>query len=83
MPCIAIKIGDSFGIICTGRTRKRKCKFCGADASLLCDYPLFCGLPPNATCDAPMCGACARPVGEDRDYCPDHQGSPVQSRLFP
>jgi len=78
MPCEHIKIGDSFGIICTGRMRKRKCKFCGADASLLCDYPVG-----SKTCDAPICGACARPVGEDRDYCPEHQGSPVQSRLFP
>lgn len=26
---------------------------------------------PDATCDAPICGACRTNVGPDTDYCPD------------
>jgi hypothetical protein len=54
--------------------RRKRCKFCDPTkanfATLQCDYPIGNG----KTCDAFMCAACARCVGMDRDYCPDHAG---------
>jgi hypothetical protein len=56
------------------RARRKRCLFCDPAkphfASLECDYPIGDG----KTCDAKMCSACARTIGEDRDYCPDHAG---------
>lgn len=54
--------------------RRKRCNFCPpgrADfATRLCDFDLGLGV----TCDAAMCSGCAKPVGPDREYCPNHAG---------
>jgi hypothetical protein len=53
--------------------RRAKCQFCRNEATLECDYPVGQTLGGEPiTCDAKMCASCARPVGADRDHCPDH-----------
>lgn len=54
------------GFICTsGRTKR--CRWCDQSRTKLCDFP-----NGKKTCDAPMCDAHAKNVGNNRDYCPDH-----------
>jgi hypothetical protein len=79
MPCHHVKLGDgSIAIVRTGKPHRRKCRFCSeGEATLLCD---FRG-PQGKTCDAPMCARCARPVGPNVDYCPDHHGESPQAQL--
>lgn len=68
MPCHPLKFNGGFGIACTARQRRRKCRVCGERwASKLCDFPTG-----NGTCDAPLCDPCAVSVGPDRDFCPSH-----------
>lgn len=44
------------------------CPFCGKRlVTHECDYPL----PDGKTCDAKMCGVCARQTGRNRHFCPD------------
>jgi hypothetical protein len=60
--------------VCYSGTRGQHCQFCRKGiATLECDFPVgqtLAGEP--ITCDAKMCGGCARPVGPDRDHCPNH-----------
>jgi hypothetical protein len=64
--CRPVRLADGVkAIVCTRGTRRR-C-VCGRPATKLCDFPTGRG-----TCDKPLCGRCARPVGPDRDFCPNH-----------
>jgi hypothetical protein len=55
------------------RRRAKPCKFCRQPSTRLCDFVIMKTLGGGEiTCDAPICGACARPIGEDKDLCPDH-----------
>ncbi len=61
--------GQLLGIACTRERPRRKCNVCHArPATRLCDYPTGKG----KTCDCPLCVACARRIGVDRDHCPSH-----------
>src|SRR5205807_441310 len=57
-------IADQLGLSVPPR---KKCRWCGKPVTKLCDFGTASG-----TCDAPMCDAHAKRVGEDTDYCPDH-----------
>jgi len=52
------------------RPQAKTCSVCGRKrcADLLCDGRD--AAKPEGTCDAPLCGACAREVGPDRHLCP-------------
>jgi hypothetical protein len=77
MPIFRLKNPDGTSILMhvrMSRARRKRCPFCPPGmakfATLECDFEIA----PGKTCDARMCADCSRPVGEDRDYCPDHQG---------
>jgi hypothetical protein len=69
-----IRLPDGQAVhVCYSGSRGPKCQFCRNAATLECDYPIgeTLGKQP-ITCDKKMCSSCARPVGPDRDHCPDH-----------
>ena len=82
MSCEIFRFRDgSTAIVCSRDKRKRKpprCVGCGAEATLLCDWPN--PRKKSGTCDAPICRECAsRPdnvASADRhdsyDLCPRH-----------
>lgn len=79
MPCTHF----AGGIVCYSRPRRKRCKFCcalspGNFVSRLCDFEVA----PGKTCDAEMCIDCARPVGPDIDFCPDHSGERTMGQHF-
>jgi hypothetical protein len=59
------------GFICSRGKRpgsRTPCCACGkVGAPKLCDGRTD---RPGKTCDAPLCGRCASPIGRDRDLCP-------------
>jgi hypothetical protein len=57
--------------------RRTYCVECGKPSTLLCDYPAkSAGEARNIrTCDKPLCRKCAKMVGFQVDYCPDHDGA--------
>ena len=68
MPCNHIKLPNGItAIVCTRGSTKR-CRYCGRQANLLCDWKL----PNGKTCDAPICPRCSVPDGPDKDYCKIH-----------
>ena len=61
-----------------GRATGKRCQYCGAADSRLCDYPVRRN-GNLTTCDVPMCGQCTfkpepdrRRVPTDEDYCRAH-----------
>jgi hypothetical protein len=62
-------------IVCGARSRRKRCRWCGAPHTKLCDFKLS-GKKAGQTCDAPMCDRCATRMGEVAgdtvDYCPPH-----------
>ena len=65
--------GGATAIVCYGHRPTKKCRFCPAPATLLCDCPIAenqVGEP--ITCDAPICEKCSTRVGLNRDHCPRH-----------
>jgi hypothetical protein len=74
MPCEVIDIpGGGQAII--RRSRRPVCQFCKQrEHTKLCDYKITVGsVGCSRTCDAKMCDQCAKNVGVDLDYCPDHK----------
>lgn len=74
MPCEPIiENGKVVGFICSRSREKPKppppCYKCGKPSTKLCD---FLDWGKVATCDKPMCDACANHVGEDTDFCDEH-----------
>lgn len=51
-----------------GRGLPHPCVRCRDISEFLCDYPVT----PGVTCNAPLCPACAKPIGPDRHLCPLH-----------
>jgi hypothetical protein len=48
-----------------------RCSFCKrAEGDRLCDFDIGDG----KTCDARVCGRCAKRVGPNLDHCPNHAG---------
>lgn len=58
-------------IVCGGGAVLAPCGLCSKKHVKLCDFPVGQG-----TCDAKMCDDHATSVGLDKDYCPNHKGSP-------
>lgn len=76
MGCGWYRIGDATVHVNFGSGRAAKaCVHCGGLASKLCDHQVAdtgAGWK-SATCDAPICEACALHVpGKDLDYCKHH-----------
>lgn len=75
--CKTISLSDGgFAIVRLAGKRPARCRWCAKDSTKLCDFRLS---PPGQithvrTCDAPMCDAHAKSVGNNRDYCPGHAG---------
>ena len=73
MPPIEIKDDDGnvigTAIVCT-RNQKPRCKDCGRESTLLCDYPVTTN--KSGTCDRKCCRNHAVRVGENKDYCLPH-----------
>lgn len=70
MPCNIMRDanGRPFGIVCSRGPARRRCAFCGAWSTKLCDWPAG----PGKTCDRPLCDKHAVNVGPNRDWCPNH-----------
>lgn len=75
MTCSFVSMENGTAVICGGRTRRRKCRFCGHPADLLCDYEGLNRKGRLVTCSAPMCAACGQSIGNDLDLCPPHFGA--------
>lgn len=72
--------GRAVGHITMDRPRRRRCNACGAlGAELLCDFPVRKKNRKSTTCDAPLCGSCARTVGPDQHHCPKHAAAPTEA----
>lgn len=63
-PCLPIP----GGIVCVGKKRRVRCKFCRSWSTRLCDFT-----SRGVTCDAPCCELHAVSVDQDVDYCEDHR----------
>jgi hypothetical protein len=75
MPCTPFRSADgkTFGFICSRGQKQKRCLFCGAPSTKLCDHKM----PSGKTCDAPVCEKCATHAHPDTDYCPSHKpGTP-------
>ncbi len=72
MSCETIKLPNgATAIVCGPRRPRKKCRFCGAAATLLCDFANTIDSSDPSTCDKPLCERCA--MHEDNlDLCPDH-----------
>ena len=67
-PCSYVKLPDgSVAIVKHGCRGLPPCSVCGGRAGKLCDFPT-----PKGSCDAPLCGSCARRVAPNVDHCPSH-----------
>jgi hypothetical protein len=78
MPCEKADLpGGSYAIICSRGGSAKRCTYCGARASQLCDFPV---LKPatlrkpahKGTCDAPLCVRCTWKIAGDGDLCRAH-----------
>lgn len=70
MGCEPFYFGDGgVAILCGGRRGPKieRCIGCGKVSDLLCDGP---GQAGRKSCDAPICGGCAKSTGKNRDLCP-------------
>lgn len=81
MPCSRIKLPDgTVAIVKHAKRRFPRCSFCpvddmrkACDATLLCDFVVGRTLGgAEITCDLPICAHCAKHVGPDKDFCPNH-----------
>jgi len=76
MSCEVIKLRDFTAVVCSRRSSRAPCRWCGRPHTKLCDFPLS-GAKAGRTCNTPMCDRCATPIkrlfgGPDLDYCPPH-----------
>ncbi len=72
MPCHTVQLPGGYAIVRTARTKPKKCHYCDAAATVLCDYSVYGARRKTTTCDRPCCRAHAKSVGPDRDYCREH-----------
>lgn len=69
MPCSVLKLPNgTVAIVKHARGRRTRCACCPAWSGFLCDFELA----PGKSCDRPLCGRHAIPVGPDRHVCPTH-----------
>jgi len=59
---------DGMDVFLDGRDLPAPCAKCRDMSQYLCDYPVI----PGVTCSAPLCAACAKPVGKNKYLCPIH-----------
>jgi hypothetical protein len=79
MPCEHLKMSDGgVAIVCTARRAQKKCRLCGAQAVILCDWRDPADSDASS-CNKPLCMRCAVHVAEDVDFCPDHR-APAPAR---
>lgn len=69
MPCIPFNQNGMRGIACVRGpiARPKRCAYCGAPATCLCDHP-----KGKKTCDTPMCDDCVTEVDTDLHQCRGH-----------
>lgn len=74
MACEVIRGPDGklVAVLCGVRRSRHKCRSCGQTSMYQCDWKLS-GPKKGKTCDAHICGSCAREVGPDKHLCPPHQ----------
>jgi hypothetical protein len=72
MTCRYVDLGGgNYAITCGGRgQRSHRCKDCGRDATLQCDFPLR-GRKTGRTCSVYLCAGCATAV-DGKDLCAPH-----------
>ena len=58
--------GEAIGFAC-GRQKLVTCDWCYSPQTKLCDFPIN-----KKTCDKKLCDRHAKHVGENKDYCPEH-----------
>lgn len=58
-------------VVCTRGRKRRRCVYCEAWSTRLCDYP-FTGPKAGKTCDAAMCDRHTHRINE-LDYCRAHK----------
>lgn len=75
MPCVPFQHQGMRGFLCVKgpRPAPKRCRYCGAPATCLCDHPRG-----SKTCDTPMCAGCAVEVDRDLHQCREH----CQAGLF-
>lgn len=74
MPCTWVRLPNGVAaIVKTSGARRRRCSSCSAWAGFLCDFEVL----PGKTCDKPLCGRHAIPVGRDLHLCPYHHNGPM------
>src|SRR3990172_3048184 len=59
---------DGMDVFLDGRDLPAPCAKCRDMSQYLCDYPVI----PGVTCSAPLCAACAKPVGKNKYLCLIH-----------
>ena len=70
MGCKTVRVSNkTLAIVCDRGGRKRRCTFCMNWATVLCDYPRG----GKRTCDKPLCPDHADRVGENQDFCWNHE----------
>lgn len=80
-PCIHVHLGDGVhALVKVPKQRQTPCSFCHSRPfTKLCDFVV--SSPQQVThvrtCDRKMCDKCATSVGEDKDYCPNHNQAPL------
>ena len=72
----------TFAIVCGSRRTRKKCKWCGAPATKLCDHVTSspAQIMHRKMCDAPMCDRHAKSIGPEKDLCPFHARAKVMTQ---
>jgi hypothetical protein len=75
MPCDHVNLGGSGVIVCSRGRKPKRCGWCAAEGTLLCDWKVGRrkGSGEPRTCDKPICQAHAQEVAHDKHLCPEHQ----------
>lgn len=71
MVCTPFSINGARGFVCGPRRPRPRCVGCGKPAPLLCDWKVE-RRSKKATCDAPICAACALEPALEKHLCPTH-----------
>jgi hypothetical protein len=73
MICEGLKLPNGVSaIVCSRRRPAKRCAFCTAKATKLCDFEKERNWRGVNTCDKPLCDRHAINVGRNRDHCHDH-----------
>lgn len=75
MPCHWVNLpGGGVAHVRTANRKPKLCPFCKQrPVTKLCDYRIAVGdVGHTRTCDAEICDICAKHIGPEVDYCPQH-----------